>query len=141
MSVSGKSSATRALATVTGAVVIAGSGELAIGVVRFASPVVAFGFSVGVATFGCGVLADEAVVDVASPIGALGFSLAGAAAGTETGTISTRFGEAGFGAAFTFEAAAAFGSPIMRASLAARFEFSSRSFLYVSFDWLVRPST
>src|SRR6266446_240568 len=169
MSVSGKSSATGALATVTGAVVVAGSGELAIGVVGFASPVVAFGFSVAVATnggdvldkafvdvllaspvvafgfsvatIGCGVLADEAVVDLASPIGALGFSLAGAAAGTETGTISTGFTVTGFGGAFTFEAAGAFGSPIMRASLVARFEFSSKSFLYVSFDWLVRPST
>src|SRR6267143_458813 len=173
MSVSCESSATGALAAVTGAVVIAGSGELAIGVVGLASPVVvfgfsvvvatnggdvlddeavvdvlfalpvvAFGFSVDVATIGFGVLADEAVVDVVSPIGVLDFSLAGATtAGTETGTISTGFTMAAFGTACAFEAEAVVGSPIMRASLGARFEFSSKSLLYVSFDWLVRPNT
>jgi hypothetical protein len=148
MSVSGESSATAAFATAGGAVVIAGSRELAIVDVLFetvASTVVVFGFSVDDIPVGSDVLEGEAVFDAAfaSLIGALGLSLAGAtAAGAKTGTISAGFAFAVSGAAFTFaEAAGALGSPIIRDSLAANVGLSPRSFLYVSFDWLVRSST
>src|ERR1700682_912065 len=78
MSVSGESSTSGALATVTGALVIDGSEEFEVVAATVVSTGVAFGFSVTVATDGGDVLDEEAVVDVlfALPVVAFDFSAA-----------------------------------------------------------------